>query len=99
MIFSFYLNRWLRTLANHDNTTILAYFRDETPQILLTDLETIAVHQNMSHVYLSGAYLLDPFYELHNSGLTLTISDVRYCTRSIQSKPIFFGILSKNYHN
>ena len=22
----------------------------------------------MSHVYLSGAYLLDPFYELHNSG-------------------------------
>ena len=66
--FSFYLNRWLRTLANHDNTTILAYFRDETPQILLTDSETIAVHQNMSHVYLSGAYLLDPFYELHNSG-------------------------------
>ena len=66
--FSMYFNRWLRTLANHDNTTILAYFRDETPQILLTDSETIAVHQNMSHVYLSGAYLLDPFYELHNSG-------------------------------
>ena len=62
------LNRWLRTLANHDNTTILAYFRDETPQILLTDSETRAVHQNMSHVYLSGAYLLDPFYELHTSG-------------------------------
>ena len=66
--FSMYFNRWLRTLANHDNTTILAYFRDETPQILLTDSETKAVHQNMLHVYLSGAYLLDPFYELHNSG-------------------------------
>ena len=66
--FSVYFNRWLRTLANHDNTTVLAYFRDEAPQILLTDSETIAVHQNMSHVYLSGAYLLDPFYELHNSG-------------------------------
>jgi len=66
--FSMYFNRWLRTLANHDNTTILAYFRDETPQILFTDSETVAVHQNMSHVYLSGAYLLDPFYELHNSG-------------------------------
>ena len=66
--FSVYFNRWLRTLANHDNTTILAYFRDETPQILFTDSETRAVHQNMSHVYLSGAYLLDPFYELHNSG-------------------------------
>ena len=66
--FSVYFNRWLRTLANHDNTTVLAYFRDETPQILLTDSETRAVHQNMSHVYLSGAYLLDPFYELHNSG-------------------------------
>ena len=61
------LNRWLRTLANHDNTTILAYFRDETPQILFTDSETEAVHQNMPQVYLSGAYLLDPFYELHNS--------------------------------
>ena len=36
------LNRWLRTLANHDNTTILAYFRDETPQILFTDSETEA---------------------------------------------------------
>ena len=66
--FSVYFNQWLRTLANHDNTTVLAYFRDETPQILLTDSETRAVHQNMSHVYLSGAYLLDPFYELHNSG-------------------------------
>ena len=66
--FSVCFNRWLRTLANHDNTTVLAYFRDETPQILLTDSETRAVHQNMSHVYLSGAYLLDPFYELHNSG-------------------------------
>ena len=66
--FSVYLNRWLRTLANHDNTTILAYFRDETPQILLADSETRAVHQNMSHVYLNGVYLLDPFYELHNSG-------------------------------
>ena len=66
--FSVYFNRWLRTLANHDNTTVLAYFRDETPQILFTDSETRAVHQNMSHVYLSGAYLLDPFYELHNSG-------------------------------
>ena len=66
--FSVYFNQWLRTLANHDNTTVLAYFRDETPQILFTDSETRAVHQNMSHVYLSGAYLLDPFYELHNLG-------------------------------
>ena len=66
--FSYNLNKWLRTLANHDNTTILAYFRDETPQILLADSETRAVHQNMSHVYLNGVYLLDPFYELHNSG-------------------------------
>ena len=51
--FSFYLNRWLRTLANHDNTTILAYFRDETPQILLTDSETIAVHQLMNIIFIT----------------------------------------------
>ena len=37
--FSVYFNQWLRTLANHDNTTVLAYFRDEAPQILLTDSE------------------------------------------------------------
>ena len=66
--FSYNLNKWLRTLANHDNTTILAYFRDETPQLLLADSETREVHQNMKNVYLNGAYLLDPFYELHNSG-------------------------------
>ena len=67
-IFTRYFNQWLRTLACHDNTTILAYFRDVTPQLLLTDSDTPEVHQHMTSVYLSGAYLLDPFYELHNSG-------------------------------
>ena len=65
--FSHNLNLWLRSLANHDNTTILAFFRDETPKLLSTDSETVEVHQNMTNVYLNGAYLLDPFYELHNS--------------------------------
>ena len=65
--FSHNLNLWLRALANHDNTTILAFFRDETPKLLSTDSETVEVHQNMTNVYLNGAYLLDPFYELHNS--------------------------------
>ena len=62
------LNCWLRALAHHDNTTILAYFRDETPRLLMTDADTPEVHRDMTTVYLSGAYLLDPFYELHNSG-------------------------------
>ena len=28
-MFTQYFNQWLATLACHDNTTILAYFRDE----------------------------------------------------------------------
>ena len=62
------LNQWLHTLVNHDNTTILAYFRDEIPRLLMIDSVTPEVHQDMKTVYLSGAYLLDPFYEVHSSG-------------------------------
>ena len=61
------LNRWLRTFANHDNTTILAYFQDQTPRLLMTDSITPDVHLHMENVYLSGAYLLDPFYEVHRA--------------------------------
>ena len=62
------LNLWLRALVHQDNTTILTYFRDQTPRLLMTDAETSEVHRNMESVYLRGAYLLDPFYELHHSG-------------------------------
>ncbi|MCO4823613.1 MAG: helix-turn-helix transcriptional regulator [Amylibacter sp.] len=62
------LNAWLRGLAHQDNTTILAYFRNQTPRLLMTDSETPDVHRNMEPVYLRGAYLLDPFYEVHRSG-------------------------------
>ncbi|MEJ6709042.1 MAG: LuxR C-terminal-related transcriptional regulator [Amylibacter sp.] len=62
------LNVWLRSFAHQDNTTILAYFRDQTPRLLMTDAETVDVHRNMEPVYLRGAYLLDPFYEIHQSG-------------------------------
>ena len=61
------LNRWLRTLVNHDNTTILAYFQDQIPLLLMTDAITADVHRHMKNVYLAGAYLLDPFYEIHQS--------------------------------
>lgn len=61
------LNRWLRTLVNHDNTTILAYFQDQIPLLLMTDAITLDVHRHMKNVYLAGAYLLDPFYEIHQS--------------------------------
>jgi DNA-binding CsgD family transcriptional regulator len=61
------LNRWLRTITNHDNTTILAYFQDQTPRLLMADAITPDVHRHMKNVYLVGAYLLDPFYEVHRS--------------------------------
>ena len=61
------LNRWLWALVKHDNTTILAYFQDQTPLLLMADAITPDVHRHMKTVYLSGAYLLDPFYEVHRS--------------------------------
>lgn len=65
--FTDHLNRWLQTITNHDNTTILAYFHDQTPRLLMTDAITPDVHRHMKNVYLVGAYLLDPFYEVHRA--------------------------------
>lgn len=64
------LNQWLHSITNHDNTTILAYFRDQTPRLLMTDAITPDVHRHMKNVYMVGAYLLDPFYEVHRSKKT-----------------------------
>lgn len=59
------LVRWLGVELRHDNVTILAYFQSRAPQAILTRAAASEVHRNLESTYLKGAYLLDPFHELH----------------------------------
>ena len=56
---------WLQALVPFDNITTLAYFQDRTPKQLMFDSAQPKVHENFEAVYLEGAYLLDPFHDLH----------------------------------
>jgi len=59
------LYTWLHRSFEIDNTTMLAYFQTGRPQILFTQSREPAVHANIESDYISGAYLIDPFHELH----------------------------------
>lgn len=59
------LSKWLRSCVPHDNLTILAYFHDQSPMLLLTDSQHPKVHKSIHTSYVTGAYLLDPFHDLH----------------------------------
>ncbi|MGV6847429.1 MAG: helix-turn-helix transcriptional regulator [Marinibacterium sp.] len=61
------LARWLHAAIAYDNITILAYFPARPPSLLLAQALHESVHANFERVYLEGAYLLDPFYDLHIS--------------------------------
>ena len=56
---------WLHRSFESDNTTILAYFQSRRPEILYCRAELPSVHENIEKDYISGAYLLDPFHDLH----------------------------------
>jgi len=59
------LNAWLQTCLPYDNITILAYFQNQRPVPMMFESRQPKVHENMNQVYLEGAYLLDPFHDLH----------------------------------
>ncbi|MDQ2090819.1 helix-turn-helix transcriptional regulator [Marimonas arenosa] len=61
------LGQWLRAELPHDNLTILAYFQGRAPVALFAEAAQRQVHENFDRVYLGGAYLLDPFHDLHTS--------------------------------
>ena len=60
-----HLSSWLGRCVAHDNVTILAYFSDQPPMLLMKDSHHPKVHKNIHTGYLTGAYLLDPFNDLH----------------------------------
>lgn len=59
------LVNWLQTCLTHDCVTILAYFQDRLPTSILTRNVHPWVQENLEKIYLTGAYLLDPFHDLH----------------------------------
>lgn len=59
------LNAWLKTCLSYDNITILAYFPNQSPVSMMIENRQPKVHENIKDVYLVGAYLLDPFHDLH----------------------------------
>lgn len=59
------MNLWLQSEIRQDNCTILAYFDGRRPLSISRSATTSAVHRNFEKTYVAGAYLLDPFHDLH----------------------------------
>lgn len=56
---------WLDRCLDIDNTTMLAYYQRRRPEVLFTQTHEARVHEKLESDYISGAYLLDPFHDLH----------------------------------
>lgn len=61
------LSDWIETSIPFDNITVLAYFSAQEPTMLFAKANRESVHANFEKVYMAGAYMLDPFYDLHLS--------------------------------
>lgn len=59
------LATWLQKCLGFDNITILAYFQNQPPVLLLYQGKNTKILEGIAADYLAGAYLLDPFHELH----------------------------------
>ena len=58
-------SEWISHAVPNDNIVLLAYFQDRNPEILRAHAKSPELHENLEHGYLNGAYLLDPFHDLH----------------------------------
>ncbi len=59
------LCKWLSSNLDYDNITALAYFQDRAPVGLITHGKNSVVHHDFDRLYLTHAYLLDPYYGLY----------------------------------
>jgi len=55
----------LRRTVAPDNMLVLAYRDGGPPQILYTQTDQPHVFAALEHTYVAGAYLLDPYYDMH----------------------------------
>ena len=56
---------WLSRVCETDNVTILAYYQDRGPDVFFSHALDPRVHAQLDSLYVGGAYLLDPFHQLH----------------------------------
>lgn len=61
------LQDWFRRLVAQDNLIVLAYHDAGPPQVLFRHSDLPQVFAQLDATYLAGAYLLDPFHDLHVS--------------------------------
>lgn len=59
------LVHWLTSQIDIDNTTMLAFFKDRPPEVFQSQAQNRRVHEKLDSHYVKGAYLLDPFHQLH----------------------------------
>lgn len=62
------LTDWLRGQVIFDNMTILAYPGHDCPRVLHAEAREPKVHARLGSAYVAGAYLLDPFHQMHLDG-------------------------------
>lgn len=59
------LSRFLRRSIDCNNVVFIVYRRSATPEILYEQADDPIVFRDLYRVYVAGAYLLDPYHDLH----------------------------------
>lgn len=63
------LSAFVKELIAFDNLIIIAYCGEQNPIVLYREYTDPIVYQHMDTEYVTGAYLLDPFYLEHLKGI------------------------------
>ena len=59
------LTRFLRRSIDCNNVVVLAFRRAAAPEVLYEQADDPVVFRDLRRIYVAGAYLLDPYYDLH----------------------------------
>lgn len=59
------LTDFLRLSIPSNNVVVIVYRRTTSPEVLYEQADDPIVFRDLYRVYVAGAYLLDPFYDLH----------------------------------
>ncbi|WP_432455860.1 MULTISPECIES: helix-turn-helix transcriptional regulator [unclassified Agarivorans] len=70
------LSHFVGKLVNFDNLIIIVYHKDHTPEELYRESNNPQVYEKMQTHYLSGAYMLDPFYHVVCRGIQTGIHNI-----------------------
>ena len=104
------LYEWLGKASSFDNFAVIAYIRSSRPQVLMAIARDSRVFERIDSHYVKGAYLLDPFFTLHQNraadGL-YQLSDIApdqfqsneyfksyYCHTTLTDELVFFAGIS-----